>query len=144
MKKHFYLTVFFAVLLISINACSNNDNPVTPSNSELNGTWTYSMQSTDTLSISVTISESNGKVTGSYDYTLVDVTVSGNATFTITSHQINTDLTGTYIKSVVALSFGDLSFNGNISSDNNKITGTATFNDGQNTSSYAVVLQKKG
>jgi len=88
MKKHFYLTIFFAVLFISINACSNNDNPVTPSNSELNGTWTYSMQSTDTLSINVTLSKSDGKVTGSYDYTLVDVTVSGNATFTITSHQI--------------------------------------------------------
>ena len=142
MKKHFYLTVFFAVLLISINACSNNDNPVTPSNSELNGTWTYSMQSTDTLSINVTLSESDGKVTGSYDYTLVHVTVSGNSTSIITRQQINSDLTGTFTKGVVALSFGDFSFNGNIASDNTKITGTATFNDGQNTSSYAVVLQK--
>jgi len=74
---------------------------------------------------------------------LIDVTVSCDGTFTMTSHQINTDLTGTYIKSIVALSFGDFSYNGNISSNNTKITGAATFNDGQITSSYAVVLQKK-
>lgn len=141
MKNMFYFAGL--VLLTLLVSCSSNDNPVTPSNSVLNGTWTYSMQSTDTLSISVTLSENDGQVTGSYDYTLVDVTVSGTTTFTVTSHQVNSDLTGTYGKGAVTLSFGEFRFTGNLSSDNTTITGTASFNDGQNRSSYAVVLQKK-
>jgi len=141
MKKTYLVASI--VLLTLLAACSSNDNPVASSNSKLNGTWTYLMESTDTLSISVTLSENDSKVTGSYDYTLVDVTVSGNGTFTIKSHKIDSDLTGTYSKNIVSLSFGDFRMTGNLSSDDTKITGTATFNDGQNSSSFAVTLQKK-
>ncbi len=131
------------VVLTLLAACNSSDNPVASSNSKLNGTWTYAMQSTDTLTISVTLSETDGKITGNYDYTLIDVTVSGNATFTVKSHRIDSDLTGTFSKNIVVISFGDFKVTGNLSSDETQIVGTAVFNDGQNTSNYSVTLQKQ-
>jgi len=142
--------IAISILLIAfVSACNSNDNPVNPaSTSKLNGTWTENtVQSLDTLMISVSLKENKGIVSGSYNYNLVKVQIFGSTTITNTSSAINDDLTGTFSGSDVDISFGEFVFEGSLSGDASKITGNAKYietfqNGGADTTSYAITLKK--
>ncbi len=148
MKNKIIITGLLLIALLT--ACNSSDNPVDPvAESKLNGTWTENtVQSSDTLVISVTMNENNGTVTGNYNYSIVQVHTFGSTSFTTSSTSTNSDLKGTLSASSLSISFGEFEFDGDLSSDATKINGNAKFiekySDGTaDTTSYSVTLKKQ-
>ncbi len=133
------------LLIVLLAACKSDENPVASAPpSKLNGTWNEnSVQFDDTLSISVTLNEKNGKITGGYDYLLKIVDYSGNTKFMIEDNRTSgSGLTGAFTGDKVNLSFGLFELSGNLSGDASKITGTAIHIINTDTIAYSVVLNK--
>lgn len=133
------------ILLTLLSACKSEDNPVSSSPpSKLNGTWSENtVQSDDTLNVSVTLNEKSGKVSGSYSYLLKTVEINGSAQFVVTEKRIDSNLAGTFSGDKVSLSFGLFEFAGILSSDASKITGIAKHIADTDTVAYSIVLKKE-
>lgn len=143
MKNKIIITSLLFIAFLT--ACNSGDNPVDPvAVSKLNGTWVENLvQNKDTLTLSVTLNEKSGVVTGSYEYRLYqDLSVGNFHSSNDVSGQFN-DLKGTFSGSKVNLTFAEFVFDGELSSDATKITGVANYVVDSVSTPYSITLKKK-